>query len=282
MGNRCQVYLTNDNDTTYIVSRNGFKIYLSNEIKEYLPILRDAIPFQFEMCILDAELLPWRILGESLIDRQFYGFGELIQNENQFLIESKYKDAVAKIFDEDFLSISDPSEDEMDKFMHQVDLYGNGQISKPFIRVFDVLKHIHHGEENVVTNSAFWFDYFGQQYRIYTKDTTYSKTIVDKMFQEYEGVVIKPTKIVDGVAPYLKCRNPEYLRIIYGPDYLQEEKYKKLYGRKNIKNKLSRSIYEWKLGMKMLNTSINNLNTQEYMGLLNEFFCSNQALDPRL
>jgi hypothetical protein len=60
---------------------------------------------------------------------------------------------------------------------------------------------------------------------------------------ELEGLVIKPANGADvSVAPYFKVRNPEYLRIVYGPDYLNENKLTKLHKKKYIRHKLRDSI----------------------------------------
>ena len=53
-------------------------------------------------------------------------------------------------------------------------------------------------------------------------------------------------------APCLKVRNSDYLHIIYGPDYLTKNKYSALITRKSIRNKLSASIREYNIGLRML------------------------------
>ena len=71
-----------------------------------------------------------------------------------------------------------------------------------------------------------------------------------------EGMVIKPmTFIARGskglVQPALKCRGPEYLRIIYGPEYLLPENLERLRGR-GLAAKRSLATREFALGIEAL------------------------------
>lgn len=103
-----------------------------------------------------------------------------------------------------------------------------------------------------------------------------------------EGVVIKPEKMYQtGIAPYLKARNPEYLRITYGYNYLMDGKYEELVKGKNIKNKLKTSIYEWELARELLNIDIEEISLQnsKWVSLIANFYKAierEKELDPRL
>ncbi len=71
-----------------------------------------------------------------------------------------------------------------------------------------------------------------------------------------EGMVVKPVDVVvptkRGVAqPGIKCRGPEYLRIIYGPDYTTPEQLVQLRQR-NVKHKRALAIREFSLGVEAL------------------------------
>ena len=70
--------------------------------------------------------------------------------------------------------------------------------------------------------------------------------------QQYEGIIVKPDIVDPNFAPCLKVRNSDYLHIIYGPDYLTKNKYSALITRKSIRNKLSASIREYNIGLRML------------------------------
>ncbi len=104
-----------------------------------------------------------------------------------------------------------------------------------------------------------------------------------------EGAVVKPYEIQPQAtyAPYLKVRNPEYLRLIYGYDYTQLSKFQKLYKQKSIRGKLRTSIREWNIGMEMLKIRAADISTEnaKYVNLMAKMIQeekSEQFLDPRL
>ncbi|MGO9589363.1 MAG: polynucleotide kinase-phosphatase [Candidatus Acidiferrales bacterium] len=71
-----------------------------------------------------------------------------------------------------------------------------------------------------------------------------------------EGMVVKPREFVArgrrGLAqPAVKCRGPEYLRIIYGPEYLLPENLERLRGR-GVSTKRSLALREFALGIEAL------------------------------
>lgn len=71
-----------------------------------------------------------------------------------------------------------------------------------------------------------------------------------------EGMVVKPlANLVNGrrglVQPGLKVRGPEYLRLVYGPDYLLEENLSRLRSR-SLGRKRSAALREYALGLEAL------------------------------
>lgn len=71
-----------------------------------------------------------------------------------------------------------------------------------------------------------------------------------------EGMVVKPADNLDAsrtsvAQPGVKVRGPEYLRIIYGPDYLDTESLAKLKGR-SVGRKRSLAVREYAVGMEGL------------------------------
>ncbi len=72
-----------------------------------------------------------------------------------------------------------------------------------------------------------------------------------------EGMVVKPLDFVapgrkGGIAqPGIKCRGPEYLRIIYGPEYLEPTQLARLRDR-NLSRKRSLAVREFALGVEAL------------------------------
>jgi protein phosphatase len=71
-----------------------------------------------------------------------------------------------------------------------------------------------------------------------------------------EGMVIKPLEFITRgpkglVQPAVKCRGPEYLRIIYGPDYTADEHLSRLRNR-SLAGKRSLAVREFALGVEAL------------------------------
>jgi len=70
-----------------------------------------------------------------------------------------------------------------------------------------------------------------------------------------EGMVVKPLDFIAGgkrfVQPAIKCRGAEYLRIIYGPEYLLPENLERLRSR-NVGAKRSLAAREFALGIEAL------------------------------
>jgi len=103
-----------------------------------------------------------------------------------------------------------------------------------------------------------------------------------------EGIVLKPdVSYIKGVAPYLKVRNPEYLTIIYGYDYLQASKYAKLVRQKRTSRKLQTSIDEFAFGRRMLEIPRSDIDIQnkEYVSLVAKMILEEKketSFDPRL
>lgn len=71
-----------------------------------------------------------------------------------------------------------------------------------------------------------------------------------------EGMVVKPFEFIARgprglVQPAVKCRGPEYLRIIYGPEYTTPENLERLRQR-GLSAKRSLALREFALGMEGL------------------------------
>ena len=76
-----------------------------------------------------------------------------------------------------------------------------------------------------------------------------------------EGMVVKPDTFVarrqtEVLQPAVKCRGPEYLRIIYGPEYLMSEHLPRL-KKRSLNRKRSLALREFALGMESLTRFVN-------------------------
>ena len=93
-----------------------------------------------------------------------------------------------------------------------------------------------------------------------------------------EGVVLKPLTPAEGVTPYMKVRNPQYLRLIYGYDYsLREEQ---LIRQKNISGKAAVAVREHAMASRML-TAEDDARRELVVKLIGELK-KEAEIDPRL
>lgn len=101
MGSRCNIYLQRDVEQCFAVSRNGYKIKRVDLTGIYNKLLQKFGGYMQEhniaMLILDGELLPWKALGEGLIDRQFRPIAKALETELAFLQHNGFEAAYHKL-----------------------------------------------------------------------------------------------------------------------------------------------------------------------------------------
>lgn len=104
MGSRCNVYLHKDLEQCFAVSRNGYKINHVDLTAIYGRLLEKFGGFMEErtitMMILDGELLPWKALGEGLIERQFKPIEKALETELAFLQQNGFEEAFSQLLAE--------------------------------------------------------------------------------------------------------------------------------------------------------------------------------------
>lgn len=103
MGSRCTVYLSRDAESSYAVSRNGYKVKGVELAPVYGRLLERFGAYMetegVSLMILDGELLPWRAMGEGLIQRQFEPIGKALEAEIAFLKENGFEEAWGRLSD---------------------------------------------------------------------------------------------------------------------------------------------------------------------------------------
>lgn len=182
------------------------------------------------------------------------------------------------------------------KFKYQVELFGSsGNLDfKPFSILKLVMKD---GSEILPDYVQSFKDISEEEIVEINLATDYDKACAFNakcVKQELEGVVIKPILSdirqisTKQIAPYLKVRNSEYLRLIYGYDYLDNsKKYERLSRKKDNRNKIKVSINEFNIGLRMLETPYKNItrDNQKYKNILATMIAEEAKesfLDPRL
>lgn len=314
MGSWSLVRLHQDAKKCKAFSRNGYLIQnLPNTIFEKL--INQITWNNIEEIILGAELMPWSFLGKGLINKSFYGMHFLQQKQINAMLENGFCEALGKL---NSLDLSDSKRDIIEKygqhmwktaevkrmlekeslnpynlnmdnwkFKEQIDLYGSSTV-EPYFEPFLIYKIVftNSNEKNLMFNNIFAQNLFGTDFSIpasLEEALAYFESLTT--IKSYEGVVVKPLVRNDSKAPYIKVRNSEYLRLIYGYDYQRYLDYHRT--KKHIGRKLKESIIDWQRAVKMNTIPVGELNknNKEYMNLLADFVIGEQRqseIDPRL
>lgn len=330
MGNRATLTLFRDFEKSYANSRNGFlleplRFIMEGDDEEAKKVelerherIRAALKEQHEKVfdeqvgwasddidavLLDAELMPWSIIGKDLIEREFIGHYETNKREHELLEKYGFTNpsiVSKKTFDvfEETLKRIEIEKEDLEDYYHQVMLFG--QDGPVHFKPFNILKYryVDGTEEVVMGRNKENFELCSDDIHVCGKLSEltglddYAKFIDYLTEHELEGFVIKPAVYDDvnpnGVPPYMKVRNTEYLRIIYGPSYDSAKSLKKLVQGKNIGKKLSASIKQYRMGLELLSFPIDSIKPESraYYKKCRDFFAdvlySEEEIDSRL
>lgn len=285
MGSRAQAYLYKDSSKNFAVSRNGFRINIPG-IEDALNELQAEIDVEYDdFVIIDAELLPWSALGSGLIDTGFKQYSCAIE---QF-IKNLESDKVFQNFDLAKTMDSKKMRENLNAFDDQIDIFAGDVVrdQKPYFRAFDILSIDGVVEEK--KNNMLNYNKVNDSHAGLKVDTTNPEDIerLRSMFiditteMRMEGIVIKPLvySVDMRCPPYMKVRNEEYLRIVYGYDY--KERLEAHCNQKSTRGKTRLSIDEYEIGQAMLKNTDPKMHetlVAAMMGCLSR----EKSLDPRL
>lgn len=254
MGSRVQLYLNRDKAKSFAVSRSGW-------VMRPIPGLEDLMAFWHGKVfsdlaaatevVLDGELLPWRALGAGLIDKEFTPYGALVEEELSALWEDPWFQN-SKL-GQDFNVFDKKTHKE--KYEASLALY-SGDTPLEY-KPFDVLL-IDGVRPELDAYEAFEAYNDDLQFIVLLNDAgscAAAQEFYDALTVSlgYEGVVAKPMACEGeecNAPPYMKVRNPEYLRLIYGYDY--PDRVEGLIRQKNISGKAATAIREYNMACEML------------------------------
>ncbi|WP_281635623.1 hypothetical protein [Flavobacterium marginilacus] len=191
MGSYCTIYLKRNIGETYFVSRNGFKMehidleQAINSLKYLHAKMLNAFP-DFEILLIASELLPWKVLGGGLIEKEFTGYHDALLTHNSYLktsglfeklnsvknsklfteyisdkkqlnrkeFGSKYKTHIVRQYEAlgavKILDL-DKQQESLSVFKNQIDTFGNeGEI---YFKPFAILKTVMVSGKETVPNS---------------------------------------------------------------------------------------------------------------------------------
>ena len=223
--------------------------------------------------VLDAELLPWSAKAGELLRRQYASVGAAANAT--LAAESAVLDAVRARTPE-ASAVFDRTRDRAEMAKRFVDAYRRycwpvESVDDLRLAPFQILAG--EGKVHALTDHLWHIDVLGRLAEL--DPTTFRATataVVDLGSEESEaaatawwedmtsrggeGMVVKPVDVVHRgqkglVQPGIKCRGPEYLRIIYGPEYTAESNLTRLRSR-GLGHKRSLALREFALGIEAL------------------------------
>jgi hypothetical protein len=326
MGSYCAIYLHRDINQTKFFSRNGFLInHLDREklIKAVKPLynrLENIFSNDVEYIIVESELLPWRALGDGLIEKEYVNYYNLNKdfldykksNENLFLkinkvlASSEYSNFIQgnetkqhvirqyKALNRltEILIDVNKEEESLRIYKSQLDFFGYKSDDFEF-KGFNIIKAVFFNGDDLFFNNNY------NSFKTLNDDDTivinlnsndYLKEAYD-FFNNVnrlglEGIMVKPlhSRLVN-LPHAFKIRNNNYLQLIYGVKF--DVNYDYYFEKRNIKRKLISSINEYELNLMLSLLRKNELNeyNSDYPNLLYnalEAETFNKTLDNRL
>ena len=288
--------IKNNNDRIGIIySRTGRKMFddetesiILNRLNEVLIKSDFYKDFNTDWVILDTELMPWSAKAQGLLRSQYAPVGRagldsiipvenlLIENYNVVntdpIIESKisplelldkykakkealenyikayrrYCWTINSIDDYEiapFHILATENEVHFDKahpwHLNNINQYICNETDRLFIRTDNMIINVNNPED--IKKATEWWTYFTEAGN--------------------EGIVVKPLNYITYnddkiIQPAIKCRGREYLRIIYGPEYLFEENLTRL-KKRSLNRKRELALKEFALGYESLTRFIN-------------------------
>ncbi len=215
---------------------------------------------------LDCELMPWSAKAQGLIEQQYVPVGQ-----SATIALGAAMELLSKVNVEGIDAIRDSFAPRMDNAERYVKAYQHycwdiKSIEDYKLAPFHILAgekgcyfdedHVWH-MEHLKKACEFEPILFATPYQVVNLQDPMSTAEVTAWWEEMvskggEGMVVKPLGfLVRGpkglVQPALKVRGPEYLRIIYGPDYLMPKNIVRL-RKRGIASKRSLAIREFALG----------------------------------
>lgn len=268
-------------------TRTGRRFFDDAKIeKEFLQKVRTACEaadlweqFQTDWICLDAELMPWSAKAQELLRQQYAAVGAAAQASLSETVASLEhlapKNGDALVLLEHCKQRLNASNLYVDAYRHYC--WPVQSVSDLKLAPFHLLAT--EGQVHVQKDHAWHMEKLGELVKAsdglllatpYKRvDVTDTATVEEatRWWEELtahggEGMVVKPMEFIARgrrglTQPAVKCRGPEYLRIIYGPEYLLPENLERLRSR-STSAKRSLALREFALGIEALERFVRN------------------------
>jgi protein phosphatase len=262
-------------------TRTGRRFFDDGRIeKEFLEKVRGAVDaagfwqqFETDWICLDAELMPWSAKAQELLRQQYAAVGAAAKasltetvaslehlaskNGDALPLIEKYKQRLeaTKLYIDSYRRYCWPVQSVSDLKLapfHLLATEGQVHTQRDHVWHMEKLAEVCKASDGLLLSTS---------YRRVDVTDTANVDEATRWWEELtarggEGMVVKPQDfIVRGrhglTQPAVKCRGPEYLRIIYGPEYLLPENLDRLRSR-SVSTKRSLALREFALGIEAL------------------------------
>jgi protein phosphatase len=262
-------------------TRTGRRFFDDAKIeKQFLEKVRGAVDAAgfWQQCetdwiCLDAELMPWSAKAQELLRQQYAAVGAAAEasltetvaslehlaskNGDALPLIEKYKQRLeaAKLYIDSYRRYCWPVQSVSDLKLapfHLLATEGQVHVQRDHVWHMEKLAEVCKASDGLLLATS---------YRQVDVTDTASVEEATQWWEDLtgrggEGMVVKPLDfIVRGrrglTQPAVKCRGPEYLRIIYGPEYLLPENLERLRSR-SVSTKRSLALREFALGIEAL------------------------------
>lgn len=255
-----------------------------------------------DLVLLDAEIMPWNLKARDLIERQYAHVAAMAQLDREHRLTDLRRAHAAGLAVDRWMTEAEAQLDSTHAFskVFQAYCWNTEGIQGIQIAPFHTLAltgatcfdrphvwHMEQGRELAEASDLF----VGTEYRIVTDEASEESAIrwwMELTADGHEGCVVKPDVFVPRgskgglLQPAIKVRGREYLRIIYGMDYLEPENLARLRQR-SVTRKQRHALMEFALGVE----SVERFVRGEPLELMHECVLASLALeaesvDPRL
>jgi protein phosphatase len=293
-------------------TRTGRRFFDDVKIeKEFLETVRTAAEaagfwkqFQTDWICLDAELMPWSAKAQELLRQQYAAVGAAAHASLSETVGLLEKLAPANA---DALQLLERCKLRLDAATRYVDAYRHycwlvQSVSDLKLAPFHLLAtegtvhvqrdHVWHMETLCELSKASDGLFLATPYKQVDVTDTATVEAATRWWEELtkrggEGMVVKPLEFIARgrrglTQPAVKCRGPEYLRIIYGPEYLLPENLERLRSR-STSAKRSLALREFALGIEALERFVRREPLRRvHESVFGVLALESEPVDPRL
>ncbi|HJW95993.1 MAG TPA: polynucleotide kinase-phosphatase [Thermoanaerobaculia bacterium] len=259
-----------------VYTRTGRRFFHDSLESELLEQLRDVLTrndawagFSTDWFVLDCELMPWSVKAEELVRGQYASVGAVASTATAHALEV-LRATAARV--SEAAPIAEMFASRASMVSRYVDAYRRycwpvASLRDVRLAPFHVLASegaVHVDKDHVWHMESVAAMTRGSEVVITTPYRVVDLNDVDdavKWWEEMtarggEGMVVKPFDFIARgphgvVQPAVKCRGPEYLRIIYGPEYSAPQNIARLRARR-VGGKRSLALREFALGVESL------------------------------